>query len=91
MTQPTPGMREAMANAEAVARNFGLMGFRDTGVFQNWGYHFGVPVIRTTVIVWGLYWGSISLGNHHNTWRLSGLNKCACSLWLLLVVVDNSR
>ena len=31
------------------------------GVSQNYGYHFGVPVIRT-VVFWDLYWGSPYFG-----------------------------
>ena len=34
------------------------------GVSQNWGYHFGVPIIRT-IVYWGLYWGPPILGNYH--------------------------
>ena len=28
------------------------------GVSQNWGYFFGVPVIRV-IVLRGLYWGSL--------------------------------
>ena len=33
-----------------------IQGFRGMRVSQNWGYHFGVPIIRT-IVYWGLYWG----------------------------------
>ena len=34
------------------------------GVSQNYGYHFGVPAVRT-VVFWGLYWDPPILGNYH--------------------------
>ena len=36
------------------------------GVSQNYGYHFGVPIIRT-IVIWDLYWGTLILGNYHIT------------------------
>ena len=33
------------------------------GVSQNYGYLFGVPIIRI-IVFWGLYWGPPILGNY---------------------------
>ena len=36
----------------------------DLGLSQIWGYLSGVPIIRI-IVFWGLYWGSLMLGNYH--------------------------
>ena len=38
------------------------------GVSQNYGYLFGVPIIRI-IVYWGLYWGPLILGNYHAFFR----------------------
>ena len=42
----------------------GMEGVRHVGVSQNYGYHFGVPIIRT-IVFWDRYWGTLILGNYH--------------------------
>ena len=34
------------------------------GGFPNWGTLLGVSIIRT-IVLWGLYWGPLILGNYH--------------------------
>ena len=35
----------------------------EMGVSQNYGCHFGIPIIRT-IVFWDLYWGTLILGNY---------------------------
>ena len=34
------------------------------GLSHNYGYLFGAPIIGI-IVFWGLYWGSLILGNYH--------------------------
>ena len=55
-------MEKKMENEMETEDIEGIIGTRG---FQHWGYHLGVPIIRT-IVFWGLHWGPLILGNYHN-------------------------
>ena len=42
------------------------VGFRVYGFPKIRGTAFGGPIMRT-IVYWGLYWGTLTLGNYHTT------------------------
>ena len=61
-----------------ISRFFGLV---KRGFPKIRGTFLGVPIIRT-IVYWGLYWGTLILGNCHKDWvwdlKISGLGSGFC-------------